>query len=303
MNKFKGKSGRIIFVVLLLSILIIAIMDLYVPSLPAIAESFQVSSDQVQLTISFYLIGFSFSHVIYGYWSDCWGRRPVLLIGLVIGVLGSLLCMVANGIEVLLAGRLVQGLGFGAASVIDRAILRDIFTGSLLVRVSSYVGIATSVTIGLAPTLGGIVQQLAGWRMNFIIIFIGMLLTTLYVWQHLPETNREPLARKNSFQQIVAHYILPLKDKLFWGFALCAGLAFSGLVTYAAITPFLIQDVLGYSPVQFGMLSILIAITQALSLILNAKMIDKLGIIKALRAGMLVMLLGGSVLLVFTCLQ
>jgi MFS transporter, DHA1 family, 2-module integral membrane pump EmrD len=301
---FSSKTQfTIVSIVMFMVFLNVAILEMYVPSLPAITSSLKTTSDYTQLTVSLHLLGLAGSHLIYGPLSDYYGRRPVLLWGISLTLLGTFICIAAQHVSILILGRLIQGLGYGAAALLTRAILRDAFEGERLAQVGSYLGIVCSVTIGLAPALGGFIQQWTAWRFNFICLFLFISLLLFIVWKYLPETHIKPNKKALKIEYLLKNYLTPLKYPFFWGYILSASFAFSGMITYAAMAPFLLQIELGLSPAQFGSLSILIAIAQIISFSLNAKFIKKLGIKKAMMIGATLMLAGGFFLLSFSMMN
>jgi MFS transporter, DHA1 family, 2-module integral membrane pump EmrD len=290
-------ASSVFKVVILLCVLMVSMMDLFIPSLPAMTHQLATTTDMTQLTITCYMLTYSLSHFFYGPLSDRFGRRPVLLVGLGIGLVGSLICVAAANIEWLLLGRLLQGLGFGSAGLLTRAILRDSYTGSTLARYSSYCGIAVSVTLGLAPVLGGVLQETLGWRASFIAILLFMLVTSVYVFIKLPETIKKPDPRALHIPTLFRNYLIPLRSKIFWGYVICTSMAFSGIITYVATAPYLMIEILGLSPIEFGSLAILIAIAQTFSFTINARFIEQLGIHNAIQIGFALMLSSSLLLL------
>jgi MFS family permease len=157
MHKFNWKP-------LLLACLIVSIgqlsLGLVFPSLPWIAKDLGVSSEQAQLLVSGYLLGFGPSQLIYGPMSDVFGRRPVLLSGLLIALLGLALAVThADSFSWLLAGRFVQGLGAGSVAVLARATIRDSYLSHHLVKAMTWVAIVAAFTPIVAPVIGGLVNH------------------------------------------------------------------------------------------------------------------------------------------------
>src|SRR5438067_2359095 len=131
-------SNKIIILLCLISTVARYALDSFLPSLPAIAYAFNVPTAKAQLCLTFYLLGFSLSQIIYGTLSDYYGRKKVLLFGLMIMMLGNLVSAGAASINILIMARLLSGLGGGACTVLNRAIASDIFKGAEFAKAWSY---------------------------------------------------------------------------------------------------------------------------------------------------------------------
>ncbi len=142
-----------------------------------------------------FFVAFALSQLIVGPLSDRYGRRKVVLAGLVVFAIGSAACFMAASLPQMVVGRVVQALGASAASVLARAIARDLFTGADLGRVLSFVMVAMAAAPGFSPLLGGVLEQSFGWRSAFVFVgAFGLVLAAGYALA-LGETNRAPTAR------------------------------------------------------------------------------------------------------------
>lgn len=295
----KENNQNVAFIIILMVILTIATMDLYIPSLLAIMHSFSVSQSDVQWLIAIYMIGFSLSHIVYGPLTDHYGRRPILLVGLGIGVIGSLVILAIPHFYAVLAGRLLQGVGFAAGSLLSRAILRDFFKDEMLAKVGSTIGMVASVTVGLAPSIGGLIQLFGGWKLNFLLILILTLFSFIYVYLKLPETCPIVSQHKISLRLEIKSYLNILLNARFFLNTCIAGLAFGGVLVYAATAPFIIQIQLSYNSVQFGLFSFLITIAQMLGYRVNGKVVEKYGALNCMFIGAFCFLIGALILFIF----
>ena len=171
--------------------------DLYLPSFPSIQTALHTLKIWVQLSLTFFTLGLAVSQILYGPLSDRIGKKTAQ-IGLVVSLLGTLLCLFAPNVFSLIVGRTLQGMGLGAGATLFRAILRDSYSGDDLVRFGSLVAIGSAAFMALGPTIGGYVQHFLGWRINFLLIFLYTILGILSVHFWLPETNRvlNPMAMK-----------------------------------------------------------------------------------------------------------
>src|SRR5215210_3235221 len=164
--------------------------DMYLPSLPAIAQNFRAGPAQTQLTLSVFLLGFAVGQFVYGPVSDKTGRRPVLLFGLGLFLLATLACAAATSIEALIAARFVQALGASGPIVLGRAMVRDLYDGARAGRELSRMGSIMGLVPAIAPIFGGVLHEVFGWRSTFMasVLFGGALAAV--VSTRLPETIR-----------------------------------------------------------------------------------------------------------------
>jgi DHA1 family bicyclomycin/chloramphenicol resistance-like MFS transporter len=226
--------------------------NVYTPALPAVANGLGAPIGAVQLTLAIFLAGFALAQLVYGPVSDRFGRRPVLFAGLGLFALGTLGCALAPDVATLLASRLLQAVGAAAGIVIARAMIRDSFDGVELARVMALVTMAFALVPGLTPLLGGIVQDLAGWRWGFwLTLAVGLLLSALAA-RRLPETNRRPLAKLDA-AAVASGYAATLGDRVFRRYALTVALVFASMSAFFAGSPDLFIARLGVSPTEYGL--------------------------------------------------
>src|SRR6202051_4071733 len=167
-------------------------MDMYLPSLPAIGQALGASTVQVQLTISSYLIGFAAGQIVYGPVSDRVGRRPVILAALVLYGVATIVCAVAQSIEVLIAVRFVQALGGAGAIVLARAVVRDLYSGVRAGRELSLMGSIQALAPILAAVVGGVLKTLFDGRRSFILLVVFAVSVGIATARLLPETLHRP---------------------------------------------------------------------------------------------------------------
>ncbi|SUC10732.1 bicyclomycin resistance protein-2 [Pasteurella canis] len=217
-------------------------IDLYLPSLPTIAQELNTSIEWVQLSVSTFLTGFCVGMLCYGPISDKYGRRVVLLIGMVIYIVASLACSLATSIEQLLVARFLQAFGGGVGPVLGRAIVRDSFPQHRITHVLSMMQLVTMLAPLLAPFIGGFILLWFGWESQFLLLAMMGLVCVLITYFFLPETNQDrhhqPLNTMTFFQA----YCRILKHRPSFGYILCLGAMFGGMFTYVAGTPFVYID-------------------------------------------------------------
>ncbi|MFY1671216.1 multidrug effflux MFS transporter [Plantactinospora sp. WMMB334] len=227
-------------------------IDMYLPALPAITADFQTAEAAVQLTLTGTLAGLALGQLLIGPLSDALGRRLPLLAGLVLHVIASALCVVAPNIGVLGLLRVLQGLGTAAASVVAMAVVRDLFTGTAFARIFSRLMLVMGAAPVLAPTLGSAVLGWTDWRGVFLALgVLGVVLVTLAAFK-LPETLPAHRRRGGGVRGTVRVYRTLLRDRIFVGLVLVAGLAMAALFAYVSGSSFVFQEEYGLDERQFG---------------------------------------------------
>jgi len=254
--------------------------DMYLPSLPSIAQTFGVSAVAATATLTSFMAGFSMGMLLYGPMSDAYGRRPVLLGGIALFTVASIACWLSFSIGELIVLRFLQALGAGAASVLARAIARDAHAPSDAARVLSMVAIVTAVGPLLAPMVGGQLLLLGGWRVVFIALTLFGLACGVAAWLRVPETwpaeKRESAAVLRSF----AAYGRLLRDPLVWGHMLCGGMAFASMFTYISATPFVYIEYFHVSPQHYGFFFGLNIFGIMVGNFINTRLVGRLGALR-----------------------
>ncbi len=270
--------------------------DLYVPSMPEIGRLFGAGTADVQLTISSYLIGFALGQIVYGPISDRYGRRPVLLFALVLFCSATAACAAAPGILFLISARILQALGGSGAIVLARAIVRDCYAGDRAGREFSRMGAIMSIAPVLAPLVGGIVQITFGWRANFIIVMSVGCLALAAVWQSLPETLHQHTVRAISPMEILRTYRMLLKDRTLLVDIAIVSTSYAGLFAWISGSPFVLQQLHGLSPLEFGLAFGAACIGSVFGAALAAPLVMRIGLAATIGLGTIALAGGGLAL-------
>ncbi len=235
-------------------------IDLYLPTLPAIAHDYGVSAAAVQLTLSAFFVGMALGQLFFGPLSDRIGRRPVVLIGCAVYVLASLACALAPSIEALVAGRFVQALGCCAAMVTCRAIVRDRYDHADSARIFSLLMLVLAVAPLLAPTVGGWIAVAAGWHAVFLVFAaIGLALAGAVGWRLAESRSAETAAEARS-ASVLASYRALIGNRRLLGYLLVSAATGATLFSYIAASPDLVMGTWGFSPSLFGLVFAAIAV-------------------------------------------
>lgn len=206
-------------------------IDMYLPSLPLIATSLSATESEVQKSITVFLFGLFLGMLLYGPLSDKYGRKPPLLIGIGLYFIASFGCAMAQNIDQLLIWRFIQALGGGAASVLARAIVRDIFAAKDTARILSLMHLVTMVATLIAPLLGGYLILFLGWRIIFILLMLLALICLLFVQLKITES-RPHTPHSPSLKNAFSSYIFILKNPMACALILCNAFSFSGMFAY-----------------------------------------------------------------------
>lgn len=242
-------------VLLLLSVTLSGIMaiNLYAPSMPDIARAFATSGSNVQLTVLVFLVAFAVAQLVYGPLSDRYGRRPVLLSGLLLFVLANIVCAVAFSIEFLMTARVFQAVGACSGSVMTRAIVRDAYGREEAAKVMGYLAVGIGVAAAISPSIGGLIQGTVGWRGGFVFLAVLAGLPVLVAWRVLKEThlNRDPLT--GGGLRMFSNFAVLLRSPLFLGYTFSVAFINGSFFAFLAAAPFILVDSLGQPPKKVGL--------------------------------------------------
>ncbi len=228
-------------------------MDMYLPSLPAVAEDLDTTAAAVQFTISGVLIGGAVGQLLMGPLSDRYGRRRPAMFGIALHIVASVACMVAPTIEVLIAMRMLQGIGNSAATVTAMAVIRDRLIGGAAARVLSRLMLVIGVAPLLAPSVGGLIAGVWGWRAVFAALALFGVVLGVAVHRLLPETLAPEHRASSGVGNVARGYWSVLRDREFMALALLPALGMSTILSYVSGAPFVLQLEYGLSAQQFAL--------------------------------------------------
>ncbi|MDE7437781.1 MAG: multidrug effflux MFS transporter [Muribaculaceae bacterium] len=247
-----GYYAFLILYLVLLSAFGSFVNDMYLPTLPEMVRAFQTSRSTVQLGLTFGMIGLGFGELILGPLSDRFGRKPILIIALIIFSIGALCSVWSKTIYEFLWWRLVQGLGASGGYFLARTIPADLYQGRALAKVMALVGAINGFAPASAPVIGGFVARSIGWQGIFWILFgFSLLLLVLAIpfKESLPRDRRVT----GKFGTAFKNYVVLAKNKHFVVHVLLKGSALGVLFAYISSAPFIIQDHYHFSQLQFGL--------------------------------------------------
>ena len=224
-------------------------VDLYVPSMPEIARVMHAPGSQVQLTVSLYLVGFGIGQIIYGPISDHFGRKPAIVAAFAIFCAASVFCFFSTSIEVLVVGRFLQGLGVSGSSVVTRAMVRDLYEGSRASLQFSTMNMFMGAMPIFAPLMGGVLATYFGWHSVFVFQLAAGTATAAMVIFCLSESRPGGTI---SPREILRGYRVIVTNGAFLANMGIGALAYSGLFAWITGSAFVLQAVVGLSPLEYS---------------------------------------------------
>ena len=264
-------------------------IDAMLPALPAIGEALGVADDnRRQFVVTAYLLGFGFTQMLWGPLSDRYGRRPVLVTGLLLYVGFGLLAAVAASFPLLLGARMLQGGAAAATRVLVVSMVRDRFQGALMARVMSMTFVVFMLMPVLAPSVGQAILLFASWRAIFwaLALWGGAMLA--WSWLRLPETLDPANRRAISVAAIGGATAETLSNRLSLGYTLAVMLLMGGLMGYINSVQQIVTDVFGRADL-LALVFALIAGPMAVTSYANARLVERVGVRRMAHGGLAAM--------------
>ncbi len=232
-------------------------MQVFLPALPAIQEAFTVSAGRAQLVLSASLAAIAFSTLGYGPASDRFGRRPVMVVGLAIFLAGSIICTLAPSIDILIVGRIVQAVGGAAGMVLSRAIIRDLYDRETAAKMLAYMVTALVVAPMVSPLIGGVLNDVTGWRSIFAFTGIAGLAALALAYPRVPETLAQPI-RGQSVGGMLLNFVALLRVRAYLAYAGQLSFGLGMFMAFIGAAPFVVVQVFDRPPTELGLLLFII---------------------------------------------
>ncbi|NRR32720.1 multidrug effflux MFS transporter [Oxalobacteraceae bacterium] len=229
-----------------------ATIDAYLPSLPAMAVALGATDTQLQLTLTLYMAGYALSMLLCGPLADRYGRRPVLIGGLLLYVLASVACALASSAPLIIAARMLQALGGCSGTVIGRVMVRDRFSVQAQAGMLSRLSMGMALSPVIAPLVGSLIDAALGWRWVFIVLTGLACLALTLVAALVPETATRQTQRP-SLAGVLRIYGGLLQDGYFLRYALAISFVYCTYFPYIAESSVLLQRLMHLSPMAYAL--------------------------------------------------
>jgi DHA1 family bicyclomycin/chloramphenicol resistance-like MFS transporter len=273
----------------------IAPVSLYilVPALPILAKTLGSDVSAVQLNVSLFMVGLAISQLLTGPLSDRFGRRPVLLAGLGLAVIATIICMFAQTLPQLIAGRFLQALGGATGMVMSRAIIRDLYPRERVGGMISLVIAVMMIAQLLSPLIGGLLETSFGWRAIFYFMAATSIAITVGIALGLPETRpRQTSADDSGFLKDVRALSA---SRIFIGYVLCQMLASAIIFTFAGGGPYIVVDQMHRSTAEYGVWFATSGLAYLIGNLVSVRLSPRYGIDRMIWLG-IALQIGGSII-------
>ncbi|MBS9443764.1 multidrug effflux MFS transporter [Photorhabdus heterorhabditis] len=242
------------YILLLLSLVLFGPLgiDLFLPTIPAIAEDFQVNNEVIQSTISLFLLIMGLGQLIAGPLVDKFGRRPVALMGITLYILGSMIAALSTHSEVFIAARIIQGCAVCCTSIVCISGVRDRLNGDEAAKAYGFLNSTLNIVPAFAPLLGGLLAEIFNWRAPFwsLVCYSVIVLFIIATW--LPETR--PANTKQIHGLPLKQYYQILSNTRFMHFALVNAVVMGIVITYISFAPTVLMTESHISPLIFSLI-------------------------------------------------
>ncbi|QLB14444.1 Bcr/CflA family drug resistance efflux transporter [Mannheimia granulomatis] len=268
-------------------------IDMYLPSFLDIAKDLAVSQEKVQTTLAVFTLGFGCGQLFWGPMADSFGRKVIILIGLIGAAIAAYFLTQVENIETFYLLRLIQGLCASAPAVVLGALVRDLFEKNLFARLMSLIMIISMLAPLLAPIIGGYVAKYFHWHSIFyVLVAMGLLCVALISWkipETLPKEKRFPL----SFGKSLKNFSELLSHKPTLGYVLIGGLTFAGIFCFLTSGSIVYIGIYGISQEYFGYFFGLNMVVMVIMTAINSKMVVKVGSERMLQIALALQVIGG----------
>lgn len=258
-------------------------MQIYLPALPVVREAFGVSVALAQLSLSISVLALAPAVLIYGPLSDRYGRRPVLVAGLIVFLLGSVMCAASPNIWWLIAGRTIQAVGGASGLVVARAIVTDLYATEQVARMFATLTMVMIVGPTVAPLLGGFLTDQLGWRSVFVVVSVFGACLAWLTYSTLEDTGRS--TGGSGLQGIVQGFGRLAGRPVFFAYALQTSFSLAVYYTFISAAPYIMVNILGRPPTEYGTYFLLLSFGYFIGNLVTARISARVGGDRMILAG------------------
>ena len=268
--------------------------DLYLPALPGLTQDLGANMAQAQLTLTALLLAFGASQLVWGPISDRFGRRPVLLVGMVAYLLASVASALSESMHTLIIWRALQGVAMGAGVMCARAIVRDLYEPSQGATVMSKGLSGLGVIACLSAPVGGALTSLWGWHAALMTLAVFSAFTLALIALRFEETLVQKNPQALQWKRMLQTWWLILRTPQFVAFSALSMASYGGLFTFLAASSFVYIRVLGFSATQYGLTMFLNSFIYLLGTFACRRMVARLGVRRSVAIAGVFSLVGGG---------
>ena len=270
-------------------------MTLCLPSMQEWGAIFSTRQADVQLTFSGYVVAYGALQLVYGPLSDRHGRKPILMLGLVVAGLASVIAALATDITQLTAARVLQGAGCAASMVVSRSMVQDLFAGPQRTRVMAYIGMAMGMCPPLATLIGGQIHVRLGWQTNFVVLAVLALLLLVAAWLGLPRVAKPPPADGHWLRAMLSAYARLLREPRFLLYVAILAATTATFYAFLAGAPIVLKGY-GIGPDGIGWFIMAVPVSYILGNFMTSRLIAQAGESRVMAWGQ-ALTLGGLVVM------
>jgi DHA1 family bicyclomycin/chloramphenicol resistance-like MFS transporter len=275
-----------IMLMALLTSLVALSIDAMLPALDTIgSELGSTSKQQTYLIISIFFVGMAFGQLFFGPFADARGRRLTILVGLIIFLLGTLVCYLASNIEMLLVGRVIQAFGVSGPRIASMALIRDLYVGDKMARVMSFITVIFILMPMVAPLIGQLVMQFVGWRHIFSVFALVAVISGLWFFARQGETLPRAMRLKFNWRQFWRSVCWLVKQPVVMGASIGMGTIFGAFLAYLSGSQTIFQGIYDTGE-MFPLLFATLAFSIGAASLFNGIMVVRLGMIRLISAAL-----------------
>lgn len=291
---FKNKPHQLVLITLLVILPISSSLciDMYLPAYPEIAKNFAITEGMVNISMSTYLIGLALGQLIYGPFADRYGRKKLLIIGLLLFSFASLACFVTLNFKIFLLTRFIQAIGACSCIILCRAIVADIFHPEKRTKILALISASNIFSPALAPLLGGYIATWYSWRGIFLVITIFGIIMLVSISFVLKETLISFDMDALHIKKILANFVRLIKNLTFLSYIACIGCLAAMAFTWVTYAPEVLVTTFGISENDFGLFFLIPAIGSTAGALFTAKFTALLGERKLIITGLSLIIIG-----------